>query len=270
MLLTMQEQAWRQAAGRTPGVPYDVDLTRDVANYLTEQLQRDPAIQRAGARFAALPAVEPLAGPRCRGTGLSNTRSRIFPAPCGWQLNCQPLGADHGNSRRRWLPRCRRGRGRVGGWVGGSGVGQSPRLLTAGTVTKLRQQLYDRLDDMPGRSTRRTRVGGVHAGHHRSAGFPSHHPGQGRSDGPPTCPGVAGRAAAACDPQRYRQRHAVECGTNQFKQHGAAATRFGGPDMPVRASVRRAGQFRDRRWERDAPRIAAVLVRARFLGRGCC
>ena len=56
LLMSVQEEAWRTAAGRPASIPYDAELTHDVARYLTGQLDRDPVIRAAGARFTALPA----------------------------------------------------------------------------------------------------------------------------------------------------------------------------------------------------------------------
>jgi hypothetical protein len=67
LLLSVREDAWREAAGRPPGVPYDVELTHDVANYLTDQLAAAPVIRQAGARFTALPELGPIAGPGIEG-----------------------------------------------------------------------------------------------------------------------------------------------------------------------------------------------------------
>jgi hypothetical protein len=67
LLLSVQEEAWREAAGREASVPYDVELTHDVARYLTDQLSRDPVIRQAGARFTALPELGPVAGPGIEG-----------------------------------------------------------------------------------------------------------------------------------------------------------------------------------------------------------
>lgn len=67
MLVSVQEEAWRTAAGRQASIPYDVELTHDVARYLTGQLDRDPVIRAAGARFTALPELGPVAGPGIEG-----------------------------------------------------------------------------------------------------------------------------------------------------------------------------------------------------------
>jgi hypothetical protein len=67
LLLSIREDAWREAAGRKHGIPYEVELTHDVANYLTDQLADDPVIRQAGARFTALPERGPIAGPGIEG-----------------------------------------------------------------------------------------------------------------------------------------------------------------------------------------------------------
>lgn len=67
LLVSVQDSAWREAAGRKQGIPYDVELTSDVANYLTGQLTRDPVIRQAGARFTALPELGPITGPGIEG-----------------------------------------------------------------------------------------------------------------------------------------------------------------------------------------------------------
>lgn len=60
VLITVKEHLWRAAAGNKPGIPYDVELTHDVASFVTEQLAHDPVFQAAGANFVALPEFSRL------------------------------------------------------------------------------------------------------------------------------------------------------------------------------------------------------------------
>ncbi|CAL9677592.1 hypothetical protein SUDANB95_07918 (plasmid) [Actinosynnema sp. ALI-1.44] len=65
LLMNLQEQAWREAAGQQPaGV---TEIAHDVANHLTEWVNRDPVLRAAGARFIALPETDRLSGPSVEG-----------------------------------------------------------------------------------------------------------------------------------------------------------------------------------------------------------
>ncbi|WP_410570572.1 hypothetical protein [Amycolatopsis sp. cmx-4-61] len=75
LLLSVREDAWRETAGRRAGIPHDVELTHDVARYLTGQLAGDPVIRQAGARFTALPELGPTAGPGIEGPGMTTAHT---------------------------------------------------------------------------------------------------------------------------------------------------------------------------------------------------